>query len=160
MDTGQKMRRLQSRLYTGGFGIILFSVWSGIRDIQILFEMMREQSLDVSEVLSEETIRIIMRVLILVVIGGSTLLYLYIGRRAMQVSLGKKKGNLYLVFAVLVLISSCATYFENLKSQVWLQVPDMEQIVLTVIDVTATLILADVIVCSLLLKRMRRQLCR
>ena len=139
---------------------MLFSVWSGIRDIQILFEMMREQSLDVSEVLSEETIRIFMRVLILVVIGGSTLLYLYIGRRAMQVSLGKKKGNLYLVFAVLVLLSSCVTYFENLKSQIWLQVPDMEQIVLTVIDVTATLILADVIVCSLLLKRMRRQLCR
>lgn len=76
MDTGQKMRRLQSRLYTGGFGIMLFSVWSGIRDIQILFEKMRGQTIDVNGVISEETARIILGILFFAVIGGSALLYL------------------------------------------------------------------------------------
>ena len=44
MNPDKKVRRVQSLLYTSGVGIILFSIWSGLRGIESLFEAWKELS--------------------------------------------------------------------------------------------------------------------
>lgn len=161
MDTDRKIRCLQSRLYTSGMGTILFSLWSGIRDIQNIFTALREQPylLDAS-VFSRKTFSIILGVLFFVVIGGSILIRTYIGRKAISASLGKKSGKAYLVLSVLLLLCSCAVYYSDLRNLSGIQLSRLKDIVLLVIDATANVILGEVVVYSLLLKRLRGKTCR
>lgn len=42
MNPDKKVRRVQSLLYTSGLGTVLFSIWSGIRGLESLFEIWKE----------------------------------------------------------------------------------------------------------------------
>ena len=42
MNPDKKVRRVQSLLYTSGVGVILFSIWTGLRGIEGLFEVWSE----------------------------------------------------------------------------------------------------------------------
>ena len=39
MNPDKRVRRVQSLLYTNGVGVILFSIWTGLRGIESLFEI-------------------------------------------------------------------------------------------------------------------------
>lgn len=154
MNPDKKIRRLQSLLYTSGAGTILFSIWSAIRQIGIFQEAKKEFANMGLDDISIIAIRVIW-VLVLVLILGLFFLYVYIGLQAMSVSLGKSKGSAYMIWAFLLILLSLLSYGHDLtalKISEWLRV---DNVLTVVIDITANIILGEVIVFSILLKKMR-----
>lgn len=155
MNPSKKIRRLQSLLYTSGAGTILFSLWSGIRGIQIFFEKFRELRAAGDEILNQKYMGVFAGILMFILLFCVVGVYVYIGRKAMRASLGKKTGSRYILVAILVLINSVHSYvsdFLTLSLSEWIH---KDGIMLSVIDFTSSVILAEVVVFSILLKKMR-----
>ena len=110
MNPDKKVRRLQGLLYTSGAGTILFSIWSGIRGIESLFEISNELFHEYGTELVGTVISIILCLFIFLILICTTFMYVYIGKTAMAVSCGEKKGNLYLVLSVLLNLISWSLY--------------------------------------------------
>ena len=159
MNPDKKVRRLQSLLYTSGTGIILFSLWSGIRDMGILFDWIREAP-ELQEQLAGEDLSTLVSVLVIIVTACSVAIQLYIGRKAMQASLGKSKGKAYIGLASILLLTSLASYGNDFRNHQLFAGFEIGQAVLFVIDLTSNLILGEVVVCSVLLNIWRKRGCR
>ena len=82
-------------------------------------------------------------------------LYTYIGRRAIQTSLGKKTSNKYIVLAVITIVFSASSYVPGLLTLAPSALLHSDDIMLTIIDFTSDVILAEVVVFSVLLKKPR-----
>lgn len=152
MNPDKKVRRVQGLLYTSGEGVILFSIWTGLRGIGSLFKIWNELCQDYGTGLENTAIRIILCLFIFVLLMFVTFLYVYIGKTAIDVSCGKKKGNMYIVLSVLLNIISWSLYIPQFAHGELFKVDTM---VYTIIDLTSNIILIEVIVYSLLLKKMR-----
>lgn len=155
MNPNKKIRRLQSLLYTSGAGTILFSLWWGIRGFGILYTILRKTPISGDGVISDEMMNRIAGILMLFLVAGLMGLYLYIGRQAMLTSLGRKTGNKYIVLAFLFLADSIKEYISNVMNLPPSQWLSSGEIMLSVIDITSNVILAEVVVFSILLKRQR-----
>lgn len=155
MNPNKKVRRLQGLLYTSGVGTILFSLWTGIREIGILFESLRNISGFDEEIISARTMKCILTVIFFIIIFGTALIYIYIGRKAILTSRGENKSNTYVILAVLTVMNSFAMYIENFTSVQPAEWFEAKEIMLFVIDFTSNIILAEVVVYSVLLKRLR-----
>ena len=79
-------------------------------------------------------------------------MHVYIGKTAIDVSYGKKKGNMYIVSSVLSSIVSWLSYISQFAHG---ELFEVKTIVYIIIDLTSNIILIEVIVFSLLLKKMR-----
>ena len=152
MNPDKKVRRLQGLLYTSGVGTILFSIWSGIRGIESLFEVWNKLSREYGTELGNTVIKIILCLFIFLILMCVTFLYVYIGKTAMAVSCGEKKGNLYIVLSVLFNIISWSLYIPQFVNG---DVFEAKTMIYLIIDLTSNIILIEVIVFSLLLKKMR-----
>lgn len=155
MNPNKKVRRLQGLLYTSGVGTILFSLWTGIREIGIFFESLKNMSGFDEGIISVRTMKSILVAIAFLVIFGTAFFYVYIGRSAVQVSQGERKSNVYIVLAAFIVAISFITYiyeFTSAQSPGWFEAED---IILFVIDLTSNIILAEVVVYSVLLKRLR-----
>ena len=117
----------------------MFEVWSELR---------REYGTE----MENAVISMILCLFILAIMMFFTFLYIYIGKTAIDVSCGKKKGNLYLVLSVLLNIISWSLYIPQFVNGEAFEVKTM---IYLIIDLTSNIILIEVIVFSLLLKKMR-----
>lgn len=152
MNPDKKIRRLNMLLYTSGAGTILFSLWSGIRGVISSFDAIKALPSMEEVGISDETIKMIIGIMILIIFVGSVLLSFYIGRKAMLTSLGKNKSNRYLVLAIICIIFSARSHidsFVNYSMSEWFRTQD---IILFIIDLTSSIILVEVVVFSILLK--------
>lgn len=152
MNPDKKVRRMQSLLYTSGVGTILFSIWSGIRGLESLFEIWKELAQEHGTEPGNTALRIILCLFIFVILMFITFLYVYIGKTAMDVGYGKKKGNLYIVLSVLFILLSWFLYISQFANR---EIFEVKTLIYLVIDLTSNIILIEVIVFSLLLKKMR-----
>ncbi len=155
MNPNKKIRRLQSLLYTSGVGTILFSLWWGIRGTGIVYALLKEMPISGDGGISAETMTRIAGILIFLIVSCLIGVYLYIGRKAMLTSLGKKTGNLYIVLAILFLADSIKAYISNMINLPPSQWINTGGIMLSMIDLTSNVILAEVVVFSILLKWQR-----
>ena len=158
MKSNKQIRHLQSLLYTSGVGIILFSLWSGIRDIELFLEEVKASfhTLDLENpVFSERTIYILAGILFFSFIAGVILLHIYIGRKAILFSLGRIKNNKYVIWAIMNLGLSIYSYIYDWQDMGWKKLLELDKMVLFVIDITSNIILAEIIIFSIVLKRMR-----
>lgn len=155
MNPNKKIRRLQSLLYTSGVGTVLFSLWSGVREIGIFFDGLKQLSNMDGWMISAETIKAFYVVFFFLFLFSFSFLYIYIGNKAILTSRAKNRSNAYIVWSVILIIGSFATHVHSLVN--FQSAPEirMEQIILFVIDVTSNIILVEVVVFSVLLKRMR-----
>lgn len=152
MHPDKKVRRVQSLLYTSGVGIILFSIWSGLRGLESLFEVWNELSREYGTGRVDSVLRVILCLIIFLIIMFVTFMYVYIGKTAMSVSRGDKKGNMYIYLSVLLNILSWSLYISQFtKGEIF----EVKTIIYILIDLTSNIILIEVIVFSLLLKKMR-----
>ena len=136
-------------------------MWSGIRDLGIVFTKLREDPEIQGQLqLAGENINIVLNVLFVIVIAYSILIHIYIGRKAMQFSLGKSKGKAYVVLAAVLVLLSFITYVNDFRNHQLFASYEIDQAVLLVIDLTSNLILGEVVVCSILLRRWRDKGCR
>ena len=152
MNPDKKVRRVQSLLYTSGVGVILFSIWTGLRGIESLFEVGSELFREYGTGLENTVIYIILCLFIFALLMFLTFMYVYIGKTAIDVSYGKKKGNMYIVLSVLSSIVSWLSYISQFAHG---ELFEVKTIVYIIIDLTSNIILIEVIVFSLLLKKMR-----
>lgn len=152
MNPDKKVRRVQGLLYTSGVGIILFSIWTGLRGIESLFEIWNELSRESGPEPENTAINIIICLLIFAILMFFTFLYVYIGKTAIDVSYGKKKGNMYIVLSVLLSLISWSLYISQFVHG---EMFEVKTLVYIIIDLTSNIILIEVIVFSLLLKKMR-----
>ena len=120
-----------------------------------MFEIWNDLSLEYGMEPGTTALKIIVCLLIFVLLMGITFLYVYIGKTAMAVSCGEKKGHLYLVLSVLfILLSGFLYIFQFINSGIG-ELVEAKTIIYFIIDVTSNIILIEVIVFSLLLKKMR-----
>lgn len=152
MNPDKKVRRVQGLLYTSGVGIILFSIWTGLRGIESLFEIWNELSRESGPEPENTAINIILCLLIFAILMFFTFLYVYIGKTAIDVSYGKKKGNMYIVLSVLLSLISWSLYISQFVHG---EMFEVKTLVYIIIDLTSNIILIEVIVFSLLLKKMK-----
>lgn len=152
MNPDKKVRRVQGLLYTSGVGIILFSIWTGLRGIESLFEIWNELSRESGTEPENMAINIILCLFIFAILMFFTFLYVYIGKTAIDVSYGKKKGNMYIVLSVLLNLISWSLYISQFAHG---ELFEVKTLVYIIIDLTSNIILIEVIVFSLLLKKMR-----
>lgn len=152
MNPDKRVRRLQSLLNTSGVGIILFSIWTGLRGIESLFELWNELRREHGTALESTVISIILCLFIMAILMFFTFLYIYIGKTAIDVSCGKKKSNLYIVLSVLLNIVSWALYISQFTHG---EMFEVKTLIYIMIDITSNIILIEVIVFSFLLKKMR-----
>ena len=152
MNPDKKVRRVQSLLYTSGVGVILFSIWTGLRGIESLFEISNELFREYGTGLENTVIYIILCLFIFALLMYLTFMHVYIGKTAIDVSYGKKKGNMYIVLSVLSSIVSWLSYISQFAHG---ELFEVKTIVYIIIDLTSNIILIEVIVFSLLLKKMR-----
>lgn len=134
-------------------------MWSGIRDLGIIFAKLREDP-EIQGQLAGENLNIVLNVLFVIVIAYSILIHIYIGRKAMQFSLGRSKGKSYVALAAVLVLLSFITYVNDFRNHQLFASYEIDQAVLLVIDLTSNLILGEVVVCSILLKRWRDKECR
>ena len=152
MNPDKKVRRVQSLLYTSGVGVILFSIWTGLRGIESLFEVWNELRREYSTELESTVVSIVLYLFILAVLMFFTFLYVYIGKTAIDISCGKKKSNLYIVLSVLLNILSWSLYISQFTHG---EMFEVKTAVYIMIDIMSNIILIEVIVFSFLLKKMR-----
>lgn len=155
MNPDKKVRRLQSLLYTSGIGAILFSLWSGIRGIEVAYAFFRQAPPIDDSIVMDKSMSVIAGIFIFVLVFISIAWNLYIGRKAILASLNRKTGNLYIVLAILVLLTSVISYlfdFVTRPPSEWFHTDD---IIMAMINLTSNIILAEVIVYSILLKKLR-----
>ena len=152
MNPDKRVRRVQSLLYTNGVGVILFSIWTGLRGIESLFEVWNELRREYSTELESTVVSIVLYLFILAVLMFFTFLYVYIGKTAIDISCGKKKSNLYIVLSVLLNILSWSLYISQFTHG---EMFEVKTAVYIMIDIMSNIILIEVIVFSFLLKKMR-----
>lgn len=160
MESGEKIRRLESRLYTCGVGTVLFSIWSAIREVEIFCRLLKELPAFEDEFFTRKVLCVILGI----IVGGTILLTacvsLYIGRKAMLTSRRKYSKNTFLVLAVLSLCISSSFNCMDLVSFFKNSAFHIELVIVYIINLTSNIILAEVIVFTILLKRARKQICR
>ena len=150
MNPDKKVRRMQGLLYTSGAGTVLFSIWSGIRGLENLFEFWKVLFQDYGTETFPTTLKIFLCTVIFLTLMLITFLHLYIGKTAMDVSNGKNRSNLYLVLAALYNILSWTLYIPQLSTG---ELFEIKTIIYFIIDLSSNIILIEVIIFSLLLKR-------
>ena len=152
MNPDKKVRRVQGLLYTSGVGVILFSIWAGLRGIESLFELWNELCREYGAELDNAVIKIMICLFVFTFLMFFTFMHVYIGKAAIDVSSGKKKGNMYLVLSVLLSIIYWSLYiFQFAYGEKF----EVKTLVYIIIDLTFNIILIEVVVFSLLLKKMR-----
>lgn len=152
MNPDKKVRRVQGLLHTSGVGVILFSIWAGLRGIESLFEIWNELCQEHGTEPVNTAISIILCLFIFAMLMFFTFMHVYIGKTAIDVSCGKKKSNRYIVLSVLLIILSWSSYILQFA---YGEMFEVKTLVYIIIDLTSNIILIEVIVFSLLLKKMR-----
>lgn len=117
-----------------------------------MFEIWNELSRESGPEPENTAINIILCLLIFAILMFFTFLYVYIGKTAIDVSYGKKKGNMYIVLSVLLSLISWSLYISQFVHG---EMFEVKTLVYIIIDLTSNIILIEVIVFSLLLKKMR-----
>lgn len=155
MNPNKKIRRLQSLLYTSGRGTILFSLWSVIRGFAEIYDFFRKPAESGESGISAEMLKTLSLFIVFILIILLLSLYTYIGRKAIQTSLGKKTSNKYIVLAIITVVFSASSYVPGLLTLTPSTLLHSDDIMLTIIDFTSDVILAEVVVFSVLLKKLR-----
>ena len=152
MTKTEKIRRDQHTLVILGNGVMLFGVWSFVKAILVLWlnPSVYMQRADPSA----EKITIVIAVVIVLVVD--LLLRFFVGRSARNAGLGKKTHIVYIGAAVILMILYLISTGGMLYQVVTLQDNWFERIINLIIDITSFVILLELIVASVKVKRRSR----
>ena len=160
----KEIRRYRNSLVTDGIGIVYFVIWSIIK---IVLNVVKESSdfiesfrktISDSDERSETAIIIFLIIAFVVFVTFILFLQLYIGLSAYKEGINGKKGNIYLVAAVIMMLINClgmTLYFipEYIADEI-----SFSNIVAFFIDLTTVLILLDMIHSAIMSRKLSKQL--
>ncbi|MBQ3418114.1 MAG: hypothetical protein IJH32_09835 [Ruminococcus sp.] len=152
-----KMRRYQNLLTVSGLGVIAFGLWSVLKTflLLILRNDMREQMFEKmpNELLVKVIVYVILAFLVLTDFG----IRLFVGLSARAEGFGKKKGYAYIVFAILIALSSLG----SLLLLIFGSNPDeslLELTVSTIVEVTNLVVMIELLVAAFTVKKLKKEI--
>lgn len=100
------IRQCRSNLYFSGLGVIAFGAWSVIK--LIMFLILKPSAIfdSADEIMSNRTLFVFVMIFLFIVVAIDLAIRLYVGISSIKAGGGKKKGPAYIVFAILLIISS------------------------------------------------------
>ena len=147
-----KMRRYQNLLTVSGLGVIIFGLWSVLKTFLLLF--MRDE---VSGVLPSDPLT---RAMTLATIGAILLIdiviRLFVGISARAEGFGKKKGYAYIVFAVLMVITSTTALVMAFFDASYKSITEL--IVAVIVEVTSLIVTIELLVAAFTVKKLKKEL--
>ena len=151
-----KMRRYQNLLTISGLGVIAFAVWSVMKTI-MLFAMRKELLIDVLAASDDMTFKVTLISILVLILLVDFLVRLYVGLSARAEGFGKKKGYVYIIFAILLALTSLGAVvmtFFNISpgSSV------AELVVSVIVEATSIVVVIELLVASFNVKKLRKEL--
>ncbi|MBQ7646512.1 MAG: hypothetical protein IJS94_04510 [Clostridia bacterium] len=147
-----KMRRYQNLLTVSGLGMIVFALWSVLKTI-LLF-CFNEKLL--AEVPDDTLFRVILFSIIGFILLFDFLMRLFVGLSARAEGFGKKKGNAYIVVAVLIALGSLASlvmiFFDSSIQSI------IELIVSVIVEATSLIVVIELLVAAYTVKKLKKEL--
>lgn len=152
------LRRQQNNLVILGGGVIAFSLWGLLKMLLILITANTQKNYilqDVGEGMAE---KIAFYVLFFIFIFADLLFRIYIGRSAIAEGRGKRKGTLYLLFAILLFVF----YMAGIGLNMFIKLAEYEsledRIVQTVIEITSAVIYLELFISALRTRAIQRKM--
>ncbi|MBO5572958.1 MAG: hypothetical protein J5947_01790 [Clostridium sp.] len=153
-----ELRRQQNNLVILGGGVIAFSLWGLLKMLLILITANTQKNYilqDVGEGMAE---KIAFYVLFFIFIFADLLFRIYIGRSAIAEGRGKRKGTLYLLFAILLFVF----YMAGIGLNMFIKLAEYEsledRIVQTVIEITSAVIYLELFISALRTRAIQRKM--
>ncbi|MBO5565264.1 MAG: hypothetical protein J5935_06590 [Lachnospiraceae bacterium] len=167
-----KIRKHQNTLRIVGSGIILMGLWTIAKTVGLLF-FQRAQVLEtvhtsVGEPLDQITdgqILVILLIFILIVLLVELAMRLYVGVSAIRESRGKRGFPFYILLAALVIVGNLntiivavATWIDGTVEDNTLHLIDTTSATAVIIELTSMIMLIEMIVASLRIRKHNRQM--
>ena len=153
-----ELRRQQNNLVILGGGVIAFNLWGLLKMLLILITANTQKNYilqDVGEGMAE---KIAFYVLFFIFIFADLLFRIYIGRSAIAEGRGKRKGTLYLLFAILLFVF----YMAGIGLNMFIKLAEYEsledRIVQTVIEITSAVIYLELFISALRTRAIQRKM--
>ena len=146
-----KARRMEINLQTLGTGVIAISIWSLIKFAMSFFVYLSDILKDIPQEYS---------FVIAILWGGiilDSLLYIYVGISARSESKGKRKTILYIVLTIILTVIIGITVLGEIASLFYAENGFASIIITIFIDVTSAVIMIDLAVNALGIRKMRKQ---
>ncbi len=154
----QELRRRQVTLVTLGTGVILFGVWSVVKSM-LYFRTNLFKDLD-TQVEPEllPYIKLAIVVIVALFVLADLGIRLKIGRRARAEGMGRRQKNGYLILAALIGLVNIIVDVLGVYYMVKNGVPEqsgLDYIVSVLVDLSSTVLLAELIVTALRVRKLR-----
>ena len=147
-----RARKAEINLKSLGTGVILFSAWTLLKYVLtvVLYDA------QINEALNDE-MRIWFRIIFYGLLLIAFLIRFYIGKSARSESEGKRKRAFYIILTGIVLIIDLAAIiFEIIKIFIY-PYGILSMIVTTMIDITSLVILTELMVNAIILRKLRKK---
>ena len=154
-----KLRKTENGLITGGLVVILFGVWNVIRIFLFCFmdNVQKRTILKSTELLT--AFPWLMYIVLGILALFDLLLRWYVGRRAILEGRYGKEKKFYLVWLIFMIVIGYLLESSNLKQAIGVRGNDWEDaVVAAIVDGTSLLIMIQVLLSSLEVKRLRRKI--
>ena len=154
----KQLRKSQSSLMISGIGVILFGAWTMAKIVLICIYSPQEI---VSAGEAGESVPLVAVVLLMFLffLVPDLLLRIYVGLSACAEARGKKKGYGYIVVALIMSLGLAfvvgGSLFLFVVSGNWTAASFADLIIVSIVDVTSVSALAEVVVSSIRVKKLR-----
>lgn len=154
----QELRRRQVTLVTLGTGVILFGVWSVVKSI-LYFRTNLFKDLD-TQVEPEllPYIKLAIVVIVALFVLADLGIRLKIGRRARAEGMGRRQKNGYLILAALIVLVNITGDLLGVYALVKYGISEqsgLEYVVSVLVDLSSTVLLAELIITVLRVRKLR-----
>lgn len=150
------IRRLQNNLITLGTGTIAFGIWTLIK-FTLICTLLRSDYLEASGFSSYENFDLVFIITVMFTAIVDFTLRCIIGFSARSEGKGKKKGWFYLITAAIIVLLYIASVFAEVSAIIRSEQDIPSQIITIIIDSTSTLLIIEIIVSSIRLKKLLKQ---
>lgn len=159
-----EIRKSQNTLIVVGTGVIIFSIWTAVKMLGLLFLLRNEtvetlrEKMGPIEGLSDKSLFWMLVGISVIVIALLSGVRMYIGLSAIAVGRGKRRGWLYILAAVVMIIGNICAFFIGLFSarpQEQLGVFSRDQSLSTfIIDVTSLIMLTQMVISAVKIRKL------
>jgi hypothetical protein len=161
-----EIRKSQNTLIVVGSGIVLFSIWSMVKMMGLLVLLKKEtvneliEKVGTIEGVSEDTLFWIFFAIILFFMAFALAIRVFVGLSAVAEGRGKRRGLLYILIAVIMMIGDicffCVGFFMTEEEQFGALARD-QSISTLIIDVTSLIMLTQMVISALRIRKFTRR---
>ena len=165
------MRRSQNTLIVVGTGIILFSIWTVVKTLGLVF-MLKDESIAIARKaadkigisISDQHLYYIVLAVMLIIMLLFLAVRTYIGRAAISEGRGVRRRKGYLILAVILIIINTVAVTANYllpESQEYLgELSTNNSMPALIIEVTSMIMMVEMVFAAVRLRRARRRISR